>query len=118
MLRLRQERALRSSRQLRRHLEWRQLRKGRKQKLPSKFKRARGQRDKLGQQRPGMSPAGAISPGESFNQPGGKRNKRFEQPGMSPAGPQNPPVGPQGGPYGEGRGKYKAEGVNAPPTGG
>src|SRR5207248_7265926 len=40
MLRLRQERALRLLRQLRWYLEWPQLRKGRKQKLPSNFKRA------------------------------------------------------------------------------
>jgi hypothetical protein len=76
-----------------------------------------GKRNKRFEQ-PAMSPAGAASPGESFNQPGGKRNKRFEQPAMPPAGPQNTPAGPQGGPYGEGRGKYKAEGVNAPPPGG
>ncbi len=66
----------------------------------------------------GPTPGGAASPGENFNQPRGK-HKQFEQqqPGMSPAGPQNTPSGPQGGPYYEGRGKYKAEGVNAPPAG-
>ena len=66
----------------------------------------------------GPTPGGAASPGENFNQPRGK-HKQFEQqqPGMSPAGPQNTPSGPQGGPYSEGRGKYKAEGVNAPPAG-
>jgi len=63
------------------------------------------------------TPGGAASPIENFNQPRGKQ-KQFEQPqpGMSPAGPQNTPSGAQGGPYGEGRGKHKAEGVNAPPT--
>jgi hypothetical protein len=81
------------------------------------FNQPGGKRNKRFEQ-PGMSPAGAASPGESFNQPGGKHNKRVEQPGMSPAGPQNTPAGPQGGPYGEGRGKYKAEDVNAPPPGG
>jgi hypothetical protein len=65
------------------------------------------------------TPGGVSSPGENFNQPRGKQ-KQFEQqqPGMSPAGPQNTPTGAQGGPYGEGRGKQKAEAVNAPPTGG
>ena len=63
------------------------------------------------------TPGGAASPIENFNQPRGKQ-KQFEQPqpGMSPAGPQNTPSGAQGGPYSEGRGKHKAEGVNAPPT--
>jgi hypothetical protein len=66
------------------------------------------------------TPGGVSSPGENFNQPRGKQ-KQFEQqqPGMSPAGPQNTPSGQQsGGPYGEGRGKHKAEGVNALPTSG
>ena len=63
-----------------------------------------------------MSPAGATAPGESLDQPGGKHNKRVEQPGVSPPGQEGGAPGTQGGPYGEGRGKHKAEGVNAPPT--
>jgi len=61
------------------------------------------------------TPGGVSSPGESFNQPGGKHNKRIEQPGMSPSGQEGGAPGAQGGPYGEGRGKQKAEGVNEPP---
>jgi hypothetical protein len=82
------------------------------------FNQPRGKHKQFEQQQPGMSPAGATSPGENLSQPGGKHNKRIEQPAMSPSGPQNTPAGPQGGPYGEGRGKHKAEGVNAPPTSG
>jgi hypothetical protein len=63
------------------------------------------------------APGGTASPGENFNQPGAKHNRRVEQPQMSPVGPQNTPAGPQSG-YGEGRGKHKTEGVTAPPTGG
>jgi hypothetical protein len=81
------------------------------------FNQLGGKRNKRVDQ-PGMSPAGATSPGESFNQPGGKHNKRVEQPVISPAGPQNTPARPQGGPYSEGPGKHKAEGVNAAQTGG
>ena len=63
------------------------------------------------------TPGGAASPTENLNEPRGKHKQLEQQPGMSPAGPQNTPSGPQsGGPYGEGRGKHKAEGVNAPPT--
>jgi hypothetical protein len=79
------------------------------------FNQPRGKHKQFEQQQPGMSPAGATSPGESFNQPGGKHNKRVEQPGTSPSGQEGGPPGVQGGPYGEGRGKHKAEGVNAPP---
>ena len=65
------------------------------------------------------TPGGAASPTENLNEPRGKHKQLEQQPGMSPAGPQNTPSGPQsGGPYGEGRGKHKAEGVNAPPTSG
>ena len=81
------------------------------------FNQPRGKRKQFEQQQPGMSPAGAASPGESFNQPGGKRNKRVEQLGMPPSGQEGGAPGTQGGPYGEGRGKHKAEGVNAPPSG-
>jgi hypothetical protein len=63
------------------------------------------------------TPRAAGTAGENFSQPRGK-NKKIEQPsGMSPVGPQNTPVGAQGV-YSEGRGKHKAEGVTAPPTGG
>jgi len=65
----------------------------------------------------GPTPGGAGTPSENLNQPRGK-NKHLEQPITSPTGPQGgPPTGAQGGPYGEGRGKHKAEGVNAPPAG-
>jgi hypothetical protein len=66
-------------------------------------------------EQPGMSPAGVTTPGESFNQPGGKRNKRFEQPTIPPSGQEGGAPAAQGVPYGEGRGKHKAEPVNAPP---
>jgi len=52
------------------------------------------------------TPGGAASPSENLNEPHGK-HKQFEQPGMSPTGPQNTPTGPQGGPYGDGRGKHR-----------
>jgi uncharacterized protein DUF6600 len=77
----------------------------------------RGKHNKQFEQ-PGMSPAGAITPAESFNQPGAKRNRRIEPPPMSPAGQEGGAPGAQEGSYGEGRGKHKAEGVNAPPAGG
>jgi hypothetical protein len=65
----------------------------------------------------GPTPGGAASPSENLNEPRGK-HKQFEQPTTSPSGPQGgPPTGAQGAPYGEGRGKHKAEGVNAPPSG-
>ena len=82
------------------------------------FNQPRGKRKQFEQQQPGMSPASATSPGESFNQAGSRRNKRVEQPGMSPSGQEGGPPGAQGGPYGEGRGKHKAEGMNVPPAGG
>jgi hypothetical protein len=63
------------------------------------------------------TPGGVSSPGENFNQSRGKQ-KRFEQPGTSPSGQEGGAPGAQGGPYGEGRGKHKAEGVNAPPPSG
>ncbi|MEY2543956.1 MAG: hypothetical protein QOE81_1417 [Verrucomicrobiota bacterium] len=81
------------------------------------FNQPRGKHNKQFEQ-PGMSPAGATSPGESFNQPGAKHNRRIEPPPMSPAGQEGGAPGPQGVPYGEGRGKQKAEGVNAPPPSG
>jgi hypothetical protein len=80
------------------------------------FNQPRGKQKQFEQQQPGMSPAGATTPGESLNQPGGKHNKRIEQPAISPSGQESGAPGAQGGPYGEGRGKHKAEGVNAPPT--
>jgi hypothetical protein len=65
------------------------------------------------------TPGGATSPTENLNEPrGGKQKKLEQQPGMLPSGPQGGQPGAQGGPYGEGRGKHKAEGVNAPPAGG
>jgi len=75
-----------------------------------------GKRKGFERQNVGPTPGGAASPGENFNQPGGKHNKRVEEPAILPTGPQNTPSGPQGAPYGEGRGKQKAEDVNAPPT--
>ena len=75
-----------------------------------------GKRKGLERQNVGPSPGGAASPGESFNPPGGKHNKRVEEPAILPTGPQNTPSGPQDAPYGEGRGKQKAEGSNAPPA--
>lgn len=65
------------------------------------------------------TPGGAAGPGENFNQPRGK-HRQFEQqqPGMSPSGQEGGAPGTQGGPSGEGRGKHKAEGVNAPPPSG
>jgi len=80
------------------------------------FKQRRGKQKQFENQQPGMSPAGATTPSESLNQPGGKHNKRIEQPAISPAGQESGAPGAQGGPYSEGRGKHKAEGVNAPPT--
>jgi hypothetical protein len=80
------------------------------------FNQPRGKHKQFEQ--PGPSPSGATSPGASLNQPGGKYNKRVEEPAISPSGPQNTPSGPQGGPYREGRGKQKAEAVNAPPPAG
>jgi hypothetical protein len=77
-----------------------------------------GKRKGFERQNVGPTPGGAASPGENFNQPGGKHNKRVEEPAISPTGPQNTPSGPQGAPYGEGRGKQRTEGVNAPTTGG
>jgi hypothetical protein len=76
-----------------------------------------GKRKGFERQNLGPTPGGAGSPGENFNQPRGKP-KQFEQqhPGMSPSGQQGGAPGAQGGPYGEGRGKRKAEGVNAPPA--
>jgi hypothetical protein len=80
------------------------------------FNQPRGKHNKqFEQQQPEMSPAGAASPAELLNQPGGKRNKRVEQPAMSPSGQEGGAPGVQGGPYGEGRGKNKAESLNAPP---
>ena len=76
-----------------------------------------GKRKGFERQNVGPTP-GAASPGENFNQPRGKQNKQFEQPAMTPSGQEGGPPGAQGGPYGEGRGKHKAEGVNAPPPGG
>src|SRR5260370_18435929 len=65
-----------------------------------------------------MSAAGPDRPGESFNQPGGKGNKRNEERGMPAPGQEGgAPAGSQGAPYGEGRGKHKPEGVSAPPAG-
>jgi len=62
---------------------------------------------------------GAASPGENFNQPpGGKHNKRLEQPTISPSGQEGPAPGAQARPYGGSRGKQNAEGVNATPAGG
>jgi hypothetical protein len=75
-----------------------------------------GKRKGFERQNVGPTPGGAGSPGENFNQPGGKYNKRVEEPAILPTGAQNTPSGPQGAPYGEGRGKQKAEGVNAPTT--
>ena len=80
------------------------------------FNQPRGKHKQFEQQQPGMSPAGAATPGESLNQPGGKHNKRIEQPAISTPGQESGAPGAQGGPYSEGRGKHKAEGVNAPPT--
>ena len=76
-----------------------------------------GKRKGFERENVGPTPGGAGSPGENFNRPGGGKNKQLEQPGISPAGPQNTPAAPQGGPYGEPRGKHKAEGVDAPPAG-
>ena len=101
-------------------------------------KRKSGEKQNLG-----PAPGGAASPGENPNEPrgskhkgfeqpgttpgsatglnegprGGKPNKRFEQPTAAPA-QEGGPSGGQGNPYGEGRGKHKAEGLNAPPSGG
>ncbi|HWY50087.1 MAG TPA: DUF6600 domain-containing protein [Chthoniobacterales bacterium] len=77
-----------------------------------------GKRKGFERQNVGPTPGGAAGPGESFNQGGGKHNNRVEQPGTPPTGPQNTPARPQGGPYREALGEHKAEGVNAPPTGG
>lgn len=76
-----------------------------------------GKRKGFERQNVGPTPGGVASPGENFNQPGGKHNKRLEQPVISPSGQEGPPPGTQGGPYGGSRGKQNAEGVNAP-TGG
>jgi hypothetical protein len=82
------------------------------------FNQPRGKHEQFEQRQSGISPAGATTPGESFNQPGGKHNKRVEQPPISPSGQEGGAPGAQGVPYGEGRGKHKAEGLNAPPAGG
>jgi Family of unknown function (DUF6600) len=55
----------------------------------------------------GQPPAGPSTSAEQLNEQRGGKNGKFEQPGMSPSGPQNTPSGPQGGPYGEGRGKHQ-----------
>lgn len=77
-----------------------------------------GKRKGFERQNVGPTPGGAASPGENFNQPGGKHNKRLEQPAISPSGEEGPPPGTQGGPYGGSRGNQNAEGVNATPAGG
>jgi len=70
-------------------------------------------------EQPGMSPAGSQNPPAGSYGEGRGKHKQLEQPpsGMSPSAPQGA-AGPQGGLYGEGRGKHKAEAVNAPPAGG
>jgi len=72
-----------------------------------------GKRRGFERQNVGPTPGAPANSSENLNESRGKL-KHFEQPGMSPAGSQNPPAGP----YGEGRGKHKAEAVNAPPGGG
>jgi hypothetical protein len=69
-----------------------------------------------GMQNVGPSSGGPANPPENFNEPRGK-HKQIEQPasGMSPSA--QGAAGAQGGLPGEGRGKNKAEAVNAPPQG-
>ena len=82
---------------------------------------SKGKRKGLEQQNV-QPPAGNVSSSESPNEPRGGKHKKLEQqsPGMPPSGQPGSTMssGPQGGPAGsadgEGRGKRKAEGVNAP----
>lgn len=77
-----------------------------------------GKRKGFERQNVGPTPGGAASPGENFNQPGGKHGKRLEQPAISPSGQEGSPPETQGPPYGGSRANQNAEGVKTTPAGG